>query len=74
MNDNLDSIDLALKVAAKTRTIVTQNIVFALGVKTLIMVLAFLGITTIWFAIFADVGVALLAILNAVRALNVKSN
>jgi Cd2+/Zn2+-exporting ATPase len=74
MNGSLGSIDLALKVAAKTRTIVTQNIVFALGIKTLIMVLAFLGITTIWFAIFADVGVALLAILNAVRALNVKSN
>ncbi len=74
MNDSLGSIELALKVAAKTRTIVTQNIVFALGIKTLIMVLAFLGITTIWFAIFADVGVALLAILNAVRALNVKGN
>jgi Zn2+/Cd2+-exporting ATPase len=73
MNDNLGSIDLALKVAAKTRIIVIQNIVFALGVKTLIMVLAFLGITTIWFAIFADVGVALLAILNAVRALTVKN-
>ena len=72
MNDNLHSIDLALKVAAKTRTIVTQNIAFALGVKTLIMVLAFLGITSIWFAIFADVGVALLAVLNAVRALSVK--
>lgn len=73
MNDNLHSIDLAIKVAAKTRTIVTQNIVFALGVKTLIMVLAFLGITSIWFAIFADVGVALLAVLNAVRALSVKN-
>jgi Zn2+/Cd2+-exporting ATPase len=74
MNDNLGSIDLALRVAAKTRMIVTQNIIFALGIKALIMVLAFLGITTIWFAIFADVGVALIAILNAVRALNVKSN
>jgi len=74
MNDNLLSIDLALKVAAKTRIIVAQNIVFALGVKAMIMILAFLGITTIWFAIFADVGVALLAILNAVRALNVKGN
>jgi len=74
MNDNLLSIDLALKVATKTRTIVAQNIVFALGIKALIMILAFLGITTIWFAIFADVGVALLAILNAVRALTVKNN
>lgn len=74
MNDNLNSIDMAMKVAAKTRNIVIQNIVFALSVKTLIMVLAFLGITTIWFAIFADVGVALLAILNAARALTVKNN
>lgn len=69
MNDNLISIDTALRVAGKTRRIVFQNIVFALGIKGLIMVLAFLGITGIWFAIFADVGVALLAILNAVRAL-----
>lgn len=71
MNDNLHSIEMALRVSAKTRSIVTQNIVFALGVKTLVMVLAFLGITSIWFAIFADVGVALLAVLNAVRALRV---
>ena len=71
MNDNLISIDTALRVAGKTRRIVFQNIVFALGVKGLIMVLAFLGITGIWFAIFADVGVALLAILNAVRALKI---
>jgi Cd2+/Zn2+-exporting ATPase len=74
MNDNLSSIEMALKVSARTRTIVTQNIVFALSVKTLIMILAFLGITSIWFAIFADVGVALLAVLNAVRALHVKES
>ena len=55
-----------------THGVVTPNIVFALGIKTLIMVLAFLGVTSIWFAIFADVGVALLAILNAVRALYVR--
>jgi Zn2+/Cd2+-exporting ATPase len=74
MNDNLHSIDMALNISAKTRAIVIQNIVFALGVKTLVMVLAFLGITSIWFAIFADVGVALLAVLNAVRALTVKAS
>jgi Zn2+/Cd2+-exporting ATPase len=72
MNDNLASIDKALQIAGKTRRIVLQNIAFALGVKGIIMVLAFLGITGIWFAIFADVGVALLAILNAVRALKVR--
>ena len=71
MNDNLQSIDTALGVAGKTRRIVFQNIAFALGVKGLIMLLAFLGITGIWFAVFADVGVALLAVLNAVRALKV---
>ena len=71
MNDNLASIDKALQIAGKTKGIVFQNIAFALGVKGIIMVLAFLGITGIWFAIFADVGVALLAILNAVRALKV---
>jgi Cd2+/Zn2+-exporting ATPase len=72
MNDDIASVWRARKVAAKTRAVVTQNIVFALGVKALIMVLAFLGVTSIWFAIFADVGVALLAILNAVRALYVR--
>ncbi len=73
MNDDIGKIATALRVARKTRSIVVQNIVFALGVKLAIMVLAFLGITSIWFAIFADVGVALLALLNAVRAMVVKS-
>ncbi len=72
MNDDIGKIAIALKVAKKTRRIAMENIVFALGVKGIIMVLAVLGITNIWFAIFADVGVALIAIMNAMRAMFVK--
>ncbi|MGB4660808.1 MAG: heavy metal translocating P-type ATPase [Mobilitalea sp.] len=72
MNDEISKIVTAIKIARKTKQIVNQNIVFALGVKALIMVLAFMGITSIWFAIFADVGVALLALFNAMRAMYMK--
>lgn len=70
MNDDISKISTALKVAYKTRRIVKQNIVFALGVKLGVMLLAFVGHTSMWAAIFADVGVALLAIANAVRAMH----
>lgn len=69
MNDDISKIAIAIKIARKTKRIVMQNIVFALGVKALIMLLAFMGITSIWFAIFADVGVALIALMNAMRAM-----
>jgi Cd2+/Zn2+-exporting ATPase len=72
MNDEIGKIVTAIKIARKTKQIVTQNIIFALGIKLLIMALAFFGITSIWFAIFADVGVALLALFNAMRAMYVK--
>lgn len=71
MNDDIGKLATAIRIARKTKRIVLQNIVFALGVKLLIMLLAFLGITSIWFAIFADVGVALIALLNAVRAMHI---
>ncbi len=71
MNDDISKLVTAIRIARKTKRIVLQNIVFALGVKLLIMLLAFLGITSIWFAIFADVGVALIALLNAVRAMHI---
>jgi len=74
MNDDMSKIVTAIKVARKTRRIVTQNIIFALAVKVIIMALAFFGITSIWFAIFADVGVALIALLNALRSMRVKPN
>jgi Cd2+/Zn2+-exporting ATPase len=56
-------------VARKTHSIVWQNIIFAMGIKALFIILGILGIATMWEAVFADVGVALLAILNAMRVL-----
>lgn len=72
MNDDIRKLEMVIKVARKTRQIVMQNIVFALGIKILIMVLSIFGISSIWFAIFADVGVALLALLNAMRAMYIR--
>lgn len=69
MDDNLTGIVKAIKIARKTIAIVKENIVFALGVKILILVLAALGCANMWAAVFADVGVAVIAILNALRAL-----
>ena len=63
---------LAMRIARKTMRIVWQNIVFALGVKVLILVLAAVGIANMWLAVFGDVGVAILAILNAMRCMSVK--
>lgn len=69
MNDSLASIPVAKRIAKKTMRIVYENIVFALGVKAAILILSAFGITGMWLAIFADVGVAVLAILNAMRML-----
>ncbi len=69
MDDSLDKIATAISLSRRTRCIVRQNIVFALGVKALVLVLGALGIATLWAAVFADVGVAVLAILNAMRNL-----
>lgn len=69
MNDDPQSICAAVKVARKTRAIVIQNIAFALGVKIVILILSLFGITSMWFAIFADVGVALISVVNALRAM-----
>lgn len=69
MNDDLEALPRAVKIAKATKTIVTENIVVALGVKFLFLVLGALGMTTIGFAVFADVGVLILAVLNAMRAL-----
>ena len=68
MTDDMEALPKAIRIARKTKRIVMENIVFALFVKALILALAALGLTNLWFAIFADVGVAVLAILNAVRA------
>ncbi|MGM9606781.1 MAG: heavy metal translocating P-type ATPase [Oscillospiraceae bacterium] len=72
MDDKPSKIADAIAIARRTLGIVKQNIVFALGVKALVLILGAVGIATMWLAVFADVGVAVLAILNAMRALNVK--
>lgn len=72
MDDNPSKIASAIRIARKTMRIVWQNIVFALGVKFAVLVLAAVGLATMWLAVFADVGVAILAILNAMRCMRVK--
>ncbi|QUH29960.1 heavy metal translocating P-type ATPase [Vallitalea guaymasensis] len=72
MSDELSSIPTAMRVSKNTNKIVWENIVFSLGVKIIIMILATLNLANMWMAIFADVGVAVIAILNSIRALRVK--
>lgn len=67
MDDNPARLADAIRVARKTRAVAYQNIVFALGIKALAMILSAAGLANMWIAIFADVGVAIIAILNAVR-------
>ncbi len=72
MDDKPSRIADAIAISRKTLSIVYQNIVFALAVKALVLILGAFGVATMWEAVFADVGVAVIAILNAMRALNVK--
>lgn len=73
MDDHPSKIALAMQISRKTLRIVKQNIVFALAVKALVLVLGALGMANMWEAVFADVGVSVIAILNAARALNTKN-
>ena len=72
MDDDPAKISLAMQISRRCMRIVYQNIVFALAVKALCLVLTALGITNMWWGVFADVGVMVLAVLNATRMLNVK--
>ena len=72
MDDKPSNIARAVHIARKTMGIAWQNIVFALGVKFVVLILAALGIANMWLAVFADVGVAILAILNAMRCMSVR--
>lgn len=74
MTDEPSKISTAIKISKKTMKIVKQNIVFAITVKISVLILSALGIATMWAAVFADVGVSVLAILNALRILKTKSN
>lgn len=73
MTDEPSKIATAIKISKRTRKIVIQNIVFALGVKALVLILGAFGIATMWEAVFADVGVSVLAILNAMRVMRFKN-
>ena len=72
MDDDPAKISLAMKISRKTLRIVRQNITFAIGVKVLCLILGALGIANMWLAIFADVGVMIIAVLNATRTLRIK--
>ena len=72
MTDEPSKIATAMKISKKTLKIAHQNIVFAIGIKIIVLILSAFGIATMWAAIFADVGVTIIAVLNAFRALNVK--
>lgn len=74
MDDSLIKIPKAVRISKKTVAIVIQNIVFALGVKGIILILAALGMANMWMAIFGDVGVAMIAILNSMRTLRIGRN
>lgn len=69
MNDRLSKIAQAIKIARRTITITRENIVFSIGIKVLVLILASLGLANMWLAIFADVGVTVLATLNAMRTM-----
>ena len=73
MTDEPSKIATAMKISKKTLKIAHQNIVFAIGIKIIVLILSAFGIATMWAAIFADVGVTIIAVLNAFRALNVKN-
>ena len=68
MDDKPSKIPLTLKIAEKTKNIVRQNIIFAIAVKILVLILSALGMSNMWQAVFADVGVSVIAIINAMRA------
>ena len=73
MDDSPSKIALAIKIARRTLSIARQNVWFAIGVKVAVLILAALGVATMWMAVFADVGVTVLAVLNAMRALRAAS-
>lgn len=74
MTDQPSKIITVMRLAKKTMRIVKENIIFAIGVKVLVLILTAIGLSTMWQAVFADVGVSIIAILNALRALRVKNS
>ena len=73
MDDKPINIAKAINISKKTLRIVKQNIAFAIGIKILVMLMAAVGMASMWYAVFADVGVCVIAILNALRAMKYKA-
>lgn len=69
MDDKPSKIETAIRIARRTIGIARQNVGFAIGVKIAVLILAAVGVATMWMAVFADVGVMVLAVLNAMRAM-----
>ena len=74
MQDNLKKIVTTYDISLKTRRIIKQNLIFAIGTKVIILILNLLGISNMWEAVFADVGTTLLTILNTTRILRSKGD
>src|SRR5690606_36949032 len=72
MTDEIGKIATGINIAKNTKKIVSQNIILALAIKTIVLVLGAIGKATMWEAVFADVGVSIIAILNSIRALKVE--
>ena len=72
MTDEPSKVSKAIKLSKRTMKIVKENIIFAISIKILVLILAAIGVATMWGAVFADVGVSIIAIINALRALNIK--
>ena len=72
MTDELSKLASAIKLAKKTMKIVKQNIILAISIKVVVLILSAFSLATMWVAVFADVGVCLMAILNALRILKIK--
>ena len=73
MDGKLSSLNNLFKIAKRTKHIVMENIYFAIGVKILVLILGAIGLSTMWWAVFADVGVTVITVLNALRILKVNS-
>ena len=69
MNASLEAVPMAIQIARKTGKIAKQNVVFALAVKALVMILGFAGLANMWMAVFADTGVAMICVMNSIRAM-----
>ena len=74
MDDKPSKVALAIRIARRTISIARQNVTFAIGIKIAVLLLATFGLATMWMAVFADVGVTVLAVFNAMRTLQIKKH